>query len=206
MSRREEPLTIPRENADLRTFVRKKRIRIWLQTLGWEVFWLAVFFYYHSRTDMTFDYRFSLVLSALLVAGLFLFGWIRMMVDRSYVGVIRQIVFRRVMNTDLLGNRGGKSVLAEQMLLWVEETNGHRHKIVIARKKNFDRYYHVGDQIVHHSGLPYPESNDGADRYLYVCSLCGGVELTDTDHCHGCGASLIKPPQSRYTKTEERFF
>ena len=82
----------------------------------------------------------------------------------------------------------------------MEDEAGHKHKIVLPKKNGFDRYYHVGDRIVHYSGLLYPESNDGADKNLYVCSLCGGVELSDTDHCHGCGASIIKPAKSRYAK------
>ena len=203
MSRREEPLTIPRENADLRAYVRKKRFAIWTKTGVWELFWSLVFLYYGKRTDMNFDYRFSLVLSMLLLFGLFVFGWIRMMLDRSYIGVIRKIEYKQVF---VYEPKTYHRVMAQRMILRIEEENGRKHKIELPKKNRFDRYYHVGDKITHYACLPYPESNDGADRYLYVCALCGGVELTDTDHCHGCGASLIKPPRSRYTKTEERFF
>ena len=203
MSRREEPLTIPRENADLRAYVRKKRLAIWTKTVVWELFWSLVFLYYGKRTDMSFDYRFSLVLSMLLLFGLYVFGWVRMMLDRSYLGVIRKIEYKQVL---VYEPKTYHRVMSQRMNIHIEEENGRKHKIVLPKKNRFDCYYHVGDKITHHSGLPYPESNDGADRYLYVCSLCGGVELTDTDHCHGCGASLIKPPRSRYTKTEERFF
>lgn len=199
MSRREELLQIPRENADLRAYVRKKRIKVWLLTIGWEAFWLLVFGYYHGREDLSFDYRFSLVLAILLLVGLFAFGWVRMLFDRSWRGTITRIDYKQVMMTEVLTRHRR---IAQQMCIRVEEENGRTHKIMLEKKRNFDRYYHVGDQITYHGGLLYPESNDGADRNLYVCSLCGGVELSDTDRCHGCGASLIKPERSRYAKEE----
>ena len=201
MSRHEEAVTIPRNNVDLRAYVAKKRLGVWLKTLGWQAFWILVFAYYHERQDMTFDYRFSLVLSALLVVGLFLFGWVRLMFDRSYRGKIIRIDYKQVMEMDPVNGRGASRVRAVQKIyLRIEDEAGHRHKIVLPKKNGFDRYYHVGDSIIYHSCLPYPESNDGADKNLFVCSLCGGVEMTDTDHCHGCGASLIKPARSRYAK------
>ena len=201
MSRREEPLVIPRVNADLRAYVRKKHSWIWSKTIAWELFWILVFRYYGNRNDMSFDYRFSLVLSALLLFGLFSFGWVRMMLDRNYIGIIRRIEYKQVFEP-MKYHR----VIVQQMQIVIEEESGRKHRITLPKKNGFDRYYHVGDKIVHYSGLTYPESNDGADRHLYVCSLCGGVEMTDTDHCHGCGFSLIKPVRSRYEKTEERFF
>ena len=200
MSRPEEALTIPRDNADLRAYVRKKRLGVWLKTIGWDAFWIAVFAYYHGRTDMSFDYRFSLVLAALLVFGLFAFGWVRLMLDRNYRGVITAIQYKQVMEMDPIGRGTSRVRSVQKIYLRVEDEAGHKHKIVLPKKNGFDRYYHVGDRVVHYSGLPYPESNDGADKQLYVCSLCGGVEVTDTDHCHGCGASLIKPMRSRYEK------
>ena len=200
MSRRQEALTIPRENTDLRAYVRKKRLGVWLKTVGWEAFWIAVFAYYHGREDMSFDYRFSLVLSALLVSGLFLFGWVRLMFDRSYRGRIVRIDYKQVMEMSPNGRNTSRVRSVQKIYLRIEDETGRRHKIVLPKKNGFDRYYHVGDSIVYHSGLPYPESNDGADKNIYVCSLCGGVELTDTDHCHGCGASLIKPVKSRYSQ------
>lgn len=206
MKHRDEVLVIPRENADLRAYVRKKRFKVWLLTVGWELLWLFVFGYYRGREDMTFDYRFELVLSVLLVSGLFLFGWVKLMLDRSYQGKIIRMEYKQVMEMDVTGRRGTARVRSMQkMYLRVEDETGRTHKIVLPKKNGFDRYYHVGDQIVYHSGLPYPESNDGADKHLYVCSLCGGVEMTDTDHCHGCGASLIKPQRSRYAKEEKIF-
>ena len=63
MSAHEKSLVIPRENADLRAYVRKKYIRIWTKTIIWELFWSLIFLYYGRREDMSFDYRFSLVLS-----------------------------------------------------------------------------------------------------------------------------------------------
>lgn len=200
MSRREETLAIPRENADLRAYVRKKRLGVWLKTIGWEAFWIVVFAYYHERADMAFDYRFSLVLAALLVFGLFAFGWGRLMLDRNYRGVINAIQYTQVMEMEPKGRGTSRVRLMQKICLRVEDETGHKHKIVLPKKNGFDRYYHVGDRIVHYSGLLYPESNDGADKNLYVCLLCGGVELTDTDHCHGCGASIIKPAKSRYAK------
>ena len=200
MSRREEALTIPRDNPDLRAYARRRHIGVWLKTIGWEAFWIALFAYYHGRQDMSFDYRFSLVLSALLVVGLFLFGWVRHMFDRSYRGKIVRIDYRQVMEMDPVGRGTSRVRSVQKLYLRIEDEAGHKHKIVLPKKSGFDRYYHVGDTIVHHSGLPYPESNDGADKNLFVCSLCGGVEMTDTDCCHGCGASLIKPSKSRYAK------
>lgn len=201
MSRRSEILAIPRENVDLRAYVRKKRFGVWMKTLGWELFWIAVFVYYHGRKDMSFDYRFSLVLCALLVFGLFGFGWVRLMLDQSYRGRIVRIDYRQVMEMSPNGRNTSRVRSVQKIFLRIEDEAGRRHKIVIPKKNGFDRYYHVGDSIVYHSGLPYPESNDGADKNLYVCSLCGGVEFTDTDRCHGCGASLIKPVKSRYGKS-----
>ena len=200
MSRREVTLSIPRENADLRAYVRRKRLGVWLKTVGWETFWIAVFAYYRERADMAFDYRFSLVLAALLVFGLFAFGWVRLMLDRNYRGRIIAIQYKQVMEMEPSGRGTSRVRLSQKIHLRIEDETGHSHKIVLPKKNGFDRYYHIGDSIVHYSGLPYPESNDGADKQFYVCSLCGGVELTDTDHCHGCGASLIKPVQSRYAK------
>lgn len=200
MKQREEAVSIPRENPDLRAYVTKKRLGIWLKTVGWEIFWILVFVYYYGREDLSFDYRFSLVLSALLIFGLFCFGWVKLMLDRSYCGKIVRIDIKQAMEMGpaIRGSARIRSVV--KMHLRIEEDTGRRHKIVLTRKNHFDRYYHVGDSIVYHSGLPYPESNDGADNNLFVCSLCGGVEMTDTDHCHGCGASLIKPVRSRYAK------
>jgi hypothetical protein len=200
MSRHEEALTIPRDNRDLRAYVRKKRLGVWLKTIGWEVFWIAVFIYYHERQDMLFDYRFSLVLAALLVFGLFCFGWVKMMFDRNYRGRIIAIRYRQVAEMSPTGRGTSRVCLTQKMELRVEDEAGHKHRLLLAKKNRFDRYYHVGDTIVHYSSLPYPESNDGADKNLFVCSLCGGVELTDTDHCHGCGASLIRSAKSRYSK------
>lgn len=201
MSRRDEALTIPRENVDLRAYVRRRSIKIWLKTIVWEVFWIAVFVYYGGRTDMSFDYRFQLVLSVLLIFGLFAFGWVGHMLDHSYRGRILRMDYKQVMEMDPGGRKGSARVRSVQKIyLRVEDEAGHKHKIVLPKKNGFDRYYHVGDRIIHYRGLPYPESNDGADQNLYVCSLCGGVEMTDTDHCHGCGASLIKPVRSRYAK------
>ena len=200
MSRREVTLSIPRENADLRAYVRRKRLGVWLKTVGWETFWIAVFAYYRERADMAFDYRFSLVLAALLVFGLFAFGWVRLMLDRNYRGRIIAIQYKQVMEMEPSGRGTSRVRLSQKIHLRIEDETGHSHKIVLPKKNGFDRYYHIGDSIVHYSGLPYPESNDGADKQFYVCSLCGGVELTDTDHCHGCGASLIKPAKSRYVK------
>jgi hypothetical protein len=201
MSYREKPLMIPRDNVDLRAYVRKKRLAIWLKTVGWEAFWIAVFAYYHSRMDMVFDYRFSLVLSALLIFGLFAFGWVNMMFDHSYRGRIVRIDYKQVMEMSPSGRGTSRVRSVQKIHLRVEDEAGHKHKIVLPKKNGFDRYYHVGDTIIHYSGLPYPESNDGADKNLFVCSLCGGVELTDTDRCHGCGASLIKPVKSRFAKS-----
>ena len=200
MSRREEALTIPRENTDLRAYVRKKRLGVWLKTVGWEAFWIAIFAYYHSREDMAFDYRFSLVLCALLLFGLFAFGWVRLMLDRNYRGRIARIDYKQVMEMDPRGYNTSRVRSVQKIFIRVVDEAGYKHKIVLPKKNRFDAYYHVGDRIVHYSGLPYPESNDGADKNLFVCSLCGGVELTDTDHCHGCGASLIKPTKNRYSK------
>ena len=206
MSKRDEVLAIPRENTDLRAYVRKKHLGIWLKTIGWELFWFLVFGYYRGRVDMSFDYRFELVLSALLLLGLFLFGWVALMFDRSYRGKIVRIDYKQVMEMDPKGRGTSRVRSILKMYLRVEDESGRKHKIVLPKKNGFDRYYHIGDRIVYHRGLPYPESNDGADKHLFVCSLCGGVELTDTDHCHGCGASLIKPIGSRYAKTEARRF
>ena len=206
MSKRDEPWAIPRENADLRAYVRRKHIGIWLKTIAWELFWIVVFAYYGSREDMSFDYRFSLVLSALLVVGLFLFGWVRLMFDRNYCGKIVRIDYKQVMEMDPSGRGTSRVRAVQKIYLRIEDETGRRHRIVLPKKNAFDRYYHVGDKIVHYSGLPYPESNDGADKQLYVCLRCGGVELSDTDCCHGCGMSLIKPVKSRYAKSETRFF
>ena len=200
MSRRDEGIAIPRENADLIAYVRKKHFAVWMKTILWEAFWILVFRYYGDRTDMSFDYRFELVLSALLVAGLFLFGWVKLLLDHSYRGRIARIDYKQVMEMSPTGRGTSRVRLAMKMHLRVEDESGHKHKIVLPQKNGFDRYYHVGDKIVHYSGLPYPESNDGADKGYYVCQRCGGVELTDTAYCHGCGASLIKPVRSRYAK------
>ena len=200
MKGREEAVSIPRDNADLRAYVAKKRLGVWLKTLGWEIFWILVFAYYHGRMDMSFDYRFSLVLCALLIFGLFCFGWVRLMFDRSYRGRIVQIQYKQVMEMDPSGRGTSRVRSVQKICLRIEDEAGRRHKMMLPKKNSFDRYYHVGDRIVYHSGRPYPESNDGADKNLFVCSLCGGVEKTDTDHCHGCGASLIKPTRSRYAK------
>ena len=200
MSRRDEGIAIPRDNADLIAYVRKKRFAVWMKTILWEAFWILVFRYYGNRSDLSFDYRFELVLSALLVTGLFLFGWVKLMFDHSYRGKIVRIDYKQVMEMSPSGRGTSRVRMAMKMHLRVEDESGHKHKIVLPHKNGFDRYYHVGDKIVHYSGLPYPESNDGADKEYYVCQRCGGVELTDTDHCHGCGMSLVKPVRSRYAK------
>lgn len=202
MSRREERLQIPRENADLRAYVQRKRLKVWLITLAWELFWTVVFVYYFQRDHRKFNFRFAVVLGLFWIFGLFLFGWVQMLFDRSWQGTIVRIDYKDVMMMDSL-TRGRR--LTQQMWLHIVEENGRKHKITLVKKRNFERYYHVGDKIVHHSGLPYPESNDGADQHLCVCSLCGGVELTETDHCHGCGATLIRPERSRYAKKERVF-
>jgi len=205
MSRREESLCIPKENTDLQAYVNRKRIKVWLLTVGWEVLCLLVFGYYHGREDFSFDYRFYLVLAILLLVGLFAFGWVRMLFDLSWRGTITRIDYKSVMEMEPSGRNTSRVRSVQKLFIRAEDEKGHKHKIAIPKKNGFDRYYHVGDKITYHSGLPYPESNDGADRHLFVCSLCGGVELSDTDHCHGCGASLIKPAKSRYAK-EERIF
>ncbi len=203
MSRREERIEIPRANRDLRAYVTKKRVGVWLKTLLWEGICLIVFVYYGGREDMNFDYRFQLVLSVLLLAGLFLFGWVKLMLDRNYRGKITAIKLGQAAKSNP-NSASGRWVSIQQMVLTVEEENGRRHKIAFPFKRSYDRYYHIGDRVTHYSGLPYPESNDGADRDLYVCSRCGGVEKTDTDHCHGCGMTLIKPYRSRYTQDGSR--
>lgn len=206
MRRQEAALQIPRENEDLRAYVRKKRVKVWSLTLGWEAFWIVVFLYYRDREDFSFDYRFFLALAILLLVGMFLFGWVRLMLDRSWQGTITRIENKQNISFEPGRHRNSARYRAVPMLhLYAEETTGRRHKLVVPLKNHFDSYYHVGDRITYHSGLPFPESNDGVKGDIYVCSLCGGVELSDTDCCHGCGASLIKPARSRYAKEARKF-
>lgn len=185
---------IPAENEDLRRFVRKKFCKSLFLTLFWELFWGFTFFYYYKRGYIQLNLRFILVLIGFFVLGLLLFGILKWVFDKSFSGTIQKIQYRQVMMISAFKTRH----MVNMMRLRIVKDGGGRRTLEFPQKNYFDRYYHEGDKIHYYKGLAFPESGDGADKSMNVCCKCGGVELTETDICRGCGASLIKPTKNRY--------
>ena len=209
---------IPKENADLRQYVLRRRI---LQLLAYGV-WIAVFFtgalsYNAARTTypperLILGWRLLLWMSAGVVIGFFLFRIGRLFKLRAIEGTVER---SGLSNTyEASSDPGVASSInydfRSNTYLVIRTPSGKRRKLRFEQKQGFYLYYYEGSYLCRLSGLPYPVCDPARqcrprrrpteDAFHhddpsngYVCAACGRFSPTLHSPCPKCGHSLVDP-------------
>ena len=194
-------IRIPKENQDLRRYVRGKDWRRLCLYLIWIALWYGGAAVYNNNHQtypperLMLGWKLLLWMLASVILGFFLFRIYTFFTDRSYRGAI----LSSGLSQSYEGSKDPGLLKAADYDfrlntdLRIDTHEGKHKRLRFEQKNGFYFYYYEGTEIVKLHGLPYPIAIDHRSPHSKhrMCAACGQVNSPEDSRCQTCFHTLI---------------
>ena len=187
---RETLAKLLRCNPSLKKYRRKKLIAFYFKLVLIELAAVAATLYLYA-----YELPIAPVLGLIIaVGGPFLFLAPHKFFATRKMGVIKEINYvQRRMTEGVTGKMTYTDMKTLNFIECVlENPRGHRSHFEV--KQQYQKIYHVGDEVIALLGVAYPVNL--TPHSFALCPICGNIMPIENDDCVECGAAQIKVTES----------
>lgn len=167
----------------------------------WYAFWTAVLYAHIPRLFSGGTERVlftSAFLAVIFLFPFFVFKAHKLITDRSYSGVIKQIRKAYKTKPQILGSTSSSNLKARECIVFiVEDSSGKIHEYTYFEKDEIENtvYFKTGSRVIHYKEIKYLHNKDLKKNKLF-CVLCCSLLPSELDICPGCRHTLIRETES----------
>lgn len=167
----------------------------------WYVFWFIVFYRYFissGKSILAGDTRprvFTFIaITVILMFPFLVFKIYKLITDKSYCGVIKQIKKAYKIKPFIIGANYRENYKERECIVFiVEDSSGKTHEYTYFEKNEIDNivYFRTGSHVIHYKEIKYLYNKDLKKEKTF-CIICCNILSENDDICPRCKHSLIQ--------------